>query len=786
MSTGTHLEDMAARGREKSLATSIQTGAVLLLTALLLLWGGTWTLLHQEWSRTYDSARQDGINLARTIAENEAGALHSIDLLVRFFAREWARNRETFPESVRRHQEFLDRLSILQIAVTDKTGMMVYSSISGWSKVDLSDRPHIRIHKERGTDEGYISSPVLGRVSKQWTIQFSRPVIDEHGQFAGVIVASIPPPALVRDYQAVQFGEGSAISLVRFDGQVMSRSSGLDKAASVSLANTPGLGPEGPKSGEYRRASVIDGVERLYNYQKVGDYPYTVYVGQAIDAVEAAYRRSRAAFVVAASGTSLLMLMVFSLFVSRVRREADVRARQLRFDEEMRVSEERFRLIAETIDSVVWSVDLQSEGAVYISPSYEKIWGRELSGARIDVALLAANVVDEDRAAVSADLQIDETTAGFAHEYRILRPDGTLRWIWGRGFPVRDEAGRNIRFVGLAQDITVLKTTQEEINRLNRDLERRVEARTADLLAMNSILMAEKEQNKALIRKFEDAQMQLLQSEKMASLGQLAAGVAHEINNPVGFVNSNLGVLKTYFDDLFSLLDAYERYEEQLTAEQKDGVGQVKRRIDIDYLRDDLGKLYAESMEGLQRVKQIVQDLKDFSRIGNAEWTTANIEKGLESTINVAWNELKYKADVVREYTGIPEIECIPSQLNQVFMNLLVNAAHAIRERGKITVRTRETEADVRVEVCDTGCGIAPESMQRIFDPFYTTKPVGSGTGLGLSLSYGIVQKHGGRIEVESQIGEGSTFRVILPKRRQEDDVVALSGNQAESIEQPT
>ena len=468
------------------------------------------------------------------------------------------------------------------------------------------------------------------------------------------------------------------------------------------------------------------------------------------------------------------MLMVFSLFVSRVRREADVRARQLRFDEEMRVSEERFRLIAETIDSVVWSVDLQSEGAVYISPSYEKIWGRELSGARIDVALLAANVVDEDRAAVSADLQIDETTAGFAHEYRILRPDGMLRWIWGRGFPVRDEAGRNIRFVGLAQDITVLKTTQEEINRLNRDLERRVEARTADLLAMNSILMAEKEQNKALIRKFEDAQMQLLQSEKMASLGQLAAGVAHEINNPVGFVNSNLGVLKTYFEDLFSLLDAYERCEAQLTAEQKDALGQVKQRIDIDYLREDLGKLYVESMDGLQRVKQIVQDLKDFSRIGNAEWTTANIEKGLESTINVAWNELKYKADVVREYAGIPEVECIPSQLNQVFMNLLVNAAHSIRERGRITVRTNETENDVRIEVSDTGCGIPSENLQRIFDPFFTTKPVGSGTGLGLSLSYGIVQKHGGRIEVESRVGEGSTFRVILPKRRQ-DGLAELS-----------
>ena len=758
----------------KPLATSIRTGTALLLTALALLWGVTWMLLHKELSRTYESARLDSTNLARVIAENEAGALHSIDLLVRYFAQEWARNRDTFPEVVRRHQEFLDRLSILQVAVTEKDGMMVFSSITGWSKVDLSDRPHIRVHMRRSSDEAYISSPVLGRVSKQWTIQFSRPVIDAQGNFAGVVVASIPPPALVRDYQAVQLGEGSAISLVRFDGQTMSRSSGLDKAAGVSLANTPGLDPKDPASGEYRRASMIDGVERLYNYQKVGDYPYTVYVGQAIETIEANYRRSQATFLVAASGTSLLMLMVFALFVSRVHREAEVHARQRHFDEEMRASEARFRLIAETIDSVVWSVDLQNAGAVYISPSYEKIWGVEIAEATPELSMLATHAVDEDRAAVLSDLQIDETSEGFEHEYRIQRPDGTLRWIWGRGFPVRDDAGRNIRFVGLAQDITVLKTTQGELNRLNRDLERRVEARTADLLAMNSILVAEKEQNKALIRKFEDAQMQLLQSEKMASLGQLAAGVAHEINNPVGFVNSNLGVLKTYFEDLFSLLDAYERCEAQLTAEQKDALGQVKQRIDIDYLREDLGKLYVESMDGLQRVKQIVQDLKDFSRIGNAEWTTANIEKGLESTINVAWNELKYKADVVREYAGIPEVECIPSQLNQVFMNLLVNAAHSIRERGRITVRTNETENDVRIEVSDTGCGIPSENLQRIFDPFYTTTPVGSGTGLGLSLSYGIVQKHGGRIEVESRVGEGSTFRVILPKRRQ-DGLAELS-----------
>jgi signal transduction histidine kinase len=181
-------------------------------------------------------------------------------------------------------------------------------------------------------------------------------------------------------------------------------------------------------------------------------------------------------------------------------------------------------------------------------------------------------------------------------------------------------------------------------------------------------------------------------------------------------------------------------------------------------------------MDGLDRIKRIVQDMKDFSHVGGGDVLVANIETGLDSTLNVVWNELKYKAEVVKEYGGVPEIECIPSQLNQVFMNLLVNAAHAIENRGRITVRTSYENEMVTVSVSDTGSGIAAENLGRIFEPFFTTKPVGKGTGLGLSLSYSIVQKHGGRIEVDSEIGKGTTFRVILPRQMapaaEENDVV--------------
>jgi PAS domain S-box-containing protein len=356
------------------------------------------------------------------------------------------------------------------------------------------------------------------------------------------------------------------------------------------------------------------------------------------------------------------------------------------------------------------------------------------------------------------------SVAQFHHETRpyTLRDgdwsgESEMQAAMGREFPVlqlmqvhRPADGAPAFLSVSIRDITEQKQHEEELRARLRELE---EAKA----------------------RIEQTQSQLLQSDKMASIGQLAAGVAHEINNPVGYVNSNLGTLQRYLADLFRVLDAYATTEAELPAESAARVQlqETKQSVDLGFLRDDVQQLVKESQDGLKRVKQIVQDLKDFSHVDEAEWQWTDLHGGLDSTLNIVHNEIKYKAEVVKHYGELPQVECLPSQLNQVFMNMLVNAAHAIEARGTITIASGRQGEEVWVDIADTGKGISPQNLKRVFDPFFTTKPVGKGTGLGLSLSYGIVQKHHGRIEVKSEVGKGTTFRIWLPVKQAETKAAA-------------
>ncbi len=293
-------------------------------------------------------------------------------------------------------------------------------------------------------------------------------------------------------------------------------------------------------------------------------------------------------------------------------------------------------------------------------------------------------------------------------------------------------------------------------------LETAVQARTTELRLSNDALQTEISERKHL-------ESQLVQSEKLASIGQLAAGVAHEINNPISFVISNLGALAEYHTAMFSMLAAHEEAQSSIgSPETVARLAGLRKSLALDLCQEDLPVLMRETRDGVVRVQQIVRDLKDFSRVDDShDWQWTDVHQGIDSTLALVASEVKPKADVVKEYGALPNVECLPSQINQVVMSLLRNAAQAIGgDRGQITVRTGVDDQHVWIEIDDTGSGIAAKNLPRIFDPFFTTKPVGQGRGLGLSLSYGIVQAHRGRIDVRSEVGKGSAFRVLLPVRQ--------------------
>jgi two-component system NtrC family sensor kinase len=275
------------------------------------------------------------------------------------------------------------------------------------------------------------------------------------------------------------------------------------------------------------------------------------------------------------------------------------------------------------------------------------------------------------------------------------------------------------------------------------------------------------------LSKLKTVQDQLLQSEKMAAIGQLAAGVAHEINNPVGFISSNLSTLDEYREDLIALFRTYIKLERLMGAilseenkelnETLNATRELQEKMDIEFVLDDFGKIISESKEGTDRVKKIVAYLKDFSHVGESEITYADINKGIESTLNIIWNELKYKTKVNKDFGELPAVACYPQQINQVVMNILVNAAQAIDKKGLINISTRALNGKVEIRITDTGKGIPENIISKIFEPFFTTKPVGKGTGLGLNMAYKIVKKHKGDIRVESTVGEGTAFIIDIP-----------------------
>jgi|GEM_PF-1075036 len=405
--------------------------------------------------------------------------------------------------------------------------------------------------------------------------------------------------------------------------------------------------------------------------------------------------------------------------------------------QQLDVANEWLANASEAAHIALWSWDIGS-GSLIWSNSIDRMLGTAPGSFPRTIEAWEQIIHPEDRERVNQALNSHiEAHTPYEIDYRVRCTDGSYLDWHDSGRAYYDDSGVAIRMSGACIDVT---------------------DRTKDELRIREL------------------QAQLLQNDKMASIGQLSAGIAHEINNPMGFINSNLGTLEKYVDKFDRYIATLEAVVEQSASpQQQQAVTELRKTLKLEYVLKDIRQLLAESEEGADRVMKIVKDLKTFARSDTEQLGNADLNQCIDSTLTIIWNQIKYVADLTKEYGELPKVTCNVQQINQVLLNLLVNAAHAVEDKGgeelgTVTIRTWADDKNAFVAISDTGCGIPEEIRSRVFDPFFTTKEVGKGTGLGLSISHEIIKKHGGELTMASELGKGSTFTISLPLSPPESD----------------
>jgi PAS domain S-box-containing protein len=467
---------------------------------------------------------------------------------------------------------------------------------------------------------------------------------------------------------------------------------------------------------------------------------------------------SRSGVAIIASVIALLTLAAALVYIRRINAQharllADLEtelAERRKAEEALRASEGFYHSLVESLPASILRKDLEGRFTFGNQKFYAAlgVQGLDQVVGKTDLDFypreLAEKYRADDRRVIATDAVLEAVEDNVA-------PHSERRFVQVIKTPLHDASGAIIGVQGIFWDVTERKRAEEQLVLQNAKLQ--------------EMARSEREAHAAL----KQAQSQLVSQEKLASLGQIVAGVAHEINNPVAFVTNNVAVLGRDVDEMRELITLYQEADDLIARERPDLDGRITAflgRVDMAYTLENIRGLLSRSRDGLKRIQQIVSHLRLFAHLDGGDLNETDLNDGIESTAAIIVGHARKKQiRIVMELGKLPPVTCNAARINQVVMNLLTNAIDACDEAGVVTVRTRPEDGGVRVEVSDTGCGIDPAVRDRIFDPFFTTKPVGQGTGLGLSISYGIVKDHGGSIEVESEPGRGARFVVRLPQR---------------------
>jgi two-component system NtrC family sensor kinase len=424
--------------------------------------------------------------------------------------------------------------------------------------------------------------------------------------------------------------------------------------------------------------------------------------------------------------------------------------------------ESRFIALVDCLPAFIWLKDERNR-LVYCNKHWHQVTGLTSCECSTDAWLNCIHQDDRDRLLAEYARAFRERSP-LQTEYRLIAHDGTCLWILENAAPRILEGDEFAGFMGCGMNISRQKQVESALALSVEQLEEMVREKTQELLQTNELLNREKEAQWTLNQKLEETKNHLIQSWNMAAIGQLAAGIAHEINNPLDTIHANLNTLKHYLQNMNIIADIAERLAGQLPDENTEAMAfdAFKKQQDPASLIDDLNGLANAAMESVNRSQKLVQNLCEFSRINKKDKDLFNIEENLDAILTIINSELTYKAEIVKDYGGIKPIHCIGSQLNQVFMNLLTNAAHAIEDFGRITVRTGYKDAHwLRIEIEDTGTGIPDSIKSKIFEPFLTTQPTEK--VLGLLLSRKIIEDHQGELIIDSTLGKGTRFTIHLP-----------------------